>query len=101
MTDKSLVRQFAIVYVVLTIACILMLDYAVRHDIAGYGDFFYASKTIFGLYLDETGWIVFVSMVMSFICSSVAFMFGMIFVFIVEQIIRLVKYTIQKMKQKK
>lgn len=95
---KWVLKHIAILLVVSFMMSIVALDYAVDHNIMGYGQLIQGSMTIFGFYLNKTGWIIFLSFVLSIICSIISSIVVSLLYWIFKLAVKLVKFLWKRVK---
>lgn len=96
---KWVLKHIAILLIISFIMSSVALDYAIDNDIMGYGKLIQGSMTIFGFYLNKTGWIVFLSFMMSMICSIVSSIVVGVLYFIFKLLLKFVRFLWKNIKR--
>lgn len=65
---KIILKNILIIFIINMTMSAVLLDYLAKNNILGYGEVLQGSMTIFGVYLDRTGWILLLSFIMSIVC---------------------------------
>ena len=68
---KHFFKEMGILTIVSFVLSIVLLNYLINNSIMGYDKVIQGSMTIFGFYLNQTGWIVVISFVMSIMISVI------------------------------
>lgn len=90
---KWVLKHVAVLLGVSFVMCIVALNYVTEHNIMGYGGLIRGSMTIFGFYLSKTGWIIMLSAFSSIICMIIASISVGILYWILNLIIKLLKFV--------
>ena len=92
------VKNTVILLVISFVMCIVALNYVVDNNIMHYGDMLQGSMTIFGFYLSQTGWIVFLSIIVSIVSTIVSLSFVLLVYTLLKYIFKLFKLIKNKIK---
>ena len=93
-----IVKNTVILLVISFVMCIVALNYVVDNNIMHYGDMLQGSMTIFGFYLGQTGWIVFLSIIISIVSTIVSLSFVLLIYTLLKYIFKLLKLIKNKIK---
>lgn len=93
-----ILKNIVVLLVISFVMCVVALNYVVDNNIMHYGDLLQGSMTIFGFYLSQTGWIIFLSIIMSVICTIVSSIIAAIIYFLFKCIFKLFKLIKNKVK---
>lgn len=75
-TWKEFIKLLGILFFVIFIVSIMFLNYLVDHNYFMYGFVIRDSFSIFGIYFSQKVWIVFISFLVTLICSLVGILIG-------------------------
>ena len=68
---KSFWKQMGIMAIITFVMSVVLLKYLIDNNIMGYGTSIQGSMTIFGFYLSQIGWVVFLSAILTIAISIV------------------------------
>ena len=72
---KSFWKQMGILTIITFVMSVVLVKYLIDNNIMGYGTTIQGSMTIFGFYLCQMGWVVFLSGILAIIINIVVSIF--------------------------
>ena len=95
---KSFWKQMGILTIITFVMSVVLLKYLIDNNIMGYETIIQGSMTIFGFYLSQTGWIVFLSIIVSIVSTIVSLSFVLLVYTLLKYIFKLFKLIKNKIK---
>ena len=91
---KSFWKQMGILTIITFVMSVVLLKYLVDNNIMGYETIIQGSMTIFGFYLSQMGWVVFLSVILAVVINIVVSIFLLLINYIWVGVVKLFYKTI-------
>lgn len=91
---KSFWKQMGILTIITFVMSVVLLKYLIDNNIMGYETIIQGSMTIFGFYLSQMGWVVFLSVIFAVVINIVVSIFLLLINYIWVGVVKLFYKTI-------
>ena len=91
---KSFWKQMGILTIITFVMSIVLVKYLIDNNIMGYETMIQGSMTIFGIYLSQMGWVVFLSVILAVVINIVVSLFLLLINYIWVGVVKLFYKTI-------
>ena len=91
---KSFWKQMGILTIITFVMSVVLLKYLIDNNIMGYETIIRGSMTIFGFYLSQMGWVVFLSVILAVVINIVVSIFLLLINYIWVGVVKLFYKTI-------